>query len=408
MAHSIPLPISPLVRESYEKFGADACFMRDLPYGMELLGENLLDLSHLPFSHHGVGKLQRDMGGELPLRVMGGQERVDYARWEEEFGATSKGHDGTNYAVPLYQVEILNATQNDPMFLSIAAMLPNGVSPDANGTIAFFEPCHVRYRRERVSGTFGHVELFMSPTSAGKSRVFLWNTIRRPPPAAPSGEKQSLKSRLASLSPMAAIKKRVIAKLMNPASARSHTMAHLIFDGDGIFLHKQGNRMQSSGQTFRQYSTPTAADVLLNSYRRYLDAAAKLSIERSGSNAAAESVSFIGSAYRDDMPRSVMLDRYESHTKHCSVCSAELARCEKRKGFYETAEVSFAGAGGASAVALLISLASNAVPRSIVRAAAVGTVASVLGSFGVSKRKRSTEKKIQSFLFEDYVHAEKE
>jgi hypothetical protein len=30
------------------------CFMQDLPYGMELLGENLLDLSNLPFSHHFV------------------------------------------------------------------------------------------------------------------------------------------------------------------------------------------------------------------------------------------------------------------------------------------------------------------------------------------------------------------
>lgn len=55
MAESILLPISPLVRMQYKTFGAEACFMRDLPYGMELLGENLLDLSHLPFSHHKCG-----------------------------------------------------------------------------------------------------------------------------------------------------------------------------------------------------------------------------------------------------------------------------------------------------------------------------------------------------------------
>ena len=55
LGESIPLPIFPLLEEWYKIRGDSSCFMRDLPYGYELLGENLLDLSHLPFSHHGVG-----------------------------------------------------------------------------------------------------------------------------------------------------------------------------------------------------------------------------------------------------------------------------------------------------------------------------------------------------------------
>jgi pheophorbide a oxygenase len=52
---SIPIPTFPLLDQWVEARGENSCFMRDLPYGYELLAENLLDLAHLPFSHHGVG-----------------------------------------------------------------------------------------------------------------------------------------------------------------------------------------------------------------------------------------------------------------------------------------------------------------------------------------------------------------
>ena len=145
IAQSIPLPISPLVRRAYNNYGADACFMRDLPYGMELLGENLLDLSHLPFSHHNVGGLDRELGGELPLRMMSEKERVEYAMWEEEFMEQDKDDNVKTYAVPLHQAEVMNARYTDPMFLTIAKRFP--VSDDANSTISFYPPSHIRYRR---------------------------------------------------------------------------------------------------------------------------------------------------------------------------------------------------------------------------------------------------------------------
>ena len=43
--------------------------MRDLPYGYEMLAENVVDVSHLPFAHHGVGSLKRDSGKPLPLQL---------------------------------------------------------------------------------------------------------------------------------------------------------------------------------------------------------------------------------------------------------------------------------------------------------------------------------------------------
>ena len=398
MAETIPLPISPLVRRAYENYGADACFMRDLPYGMELLGENLLDLSHLPFSHHNVGGLDRKLGGELPLRMMGEKERTNYAKWEEEF----LDGDEKTYAIPLHQAEVLNANDTDPIFLVIANRFPSGVSENATATIAFFEPSHVRYRRERLPGTFGHVELFMSPTSAGKSRVFLWNTIYKPEEPVP---KKTLKSRIAKLSPLAAIKKAVFAKLMNPATPRAHSVAHLIFDGDGIFLHYQGNRMHENDLTFRDYSTPSSSDVLLNAYRRYLDTAAKLSTK-----AAAKAVSYqSGAAYGSDISRSEMLDRYNSHTKNCNVCLQEMKRNEKQRDVVTICKTALVGAGGASTAALIAALFPGKVlSNAVARAAVISILASFIGHTGLSKKEVTLERKIQSFKFEDYIHAEKD
>ena len=47
---------------SFSDRGTARGFQRDLPYGYELLGENLADISHLPFSHHSVGTLNRADG----------------------------------------------------------------------------------------------------------------------------------------------------------------------------------------------------------------------------------------------------------------------------------------------------------------------------------------------------------
>ena len=59
-AVTTPLPVSHLLTE-YLKDYPGAGFMRDLPYGYELLAENLLDISHLPFSHHGTGGFNRNL-----------------------------------------------------------------------------------------------------------------------------------------------------------------------------------------------------------------------------------------------------------------------------------------------------------------------------------------------------------
>eukprot|EP00985_Skeletonema_marinoi_P006025 scaffold2613_cov161-Skeletonema_marinoi.AAC.6 len=304
---------------------------------------------------------------------MGEKERINYAKWEEEI----LDDDEKTYAVPLHQAEVLNANDTDPIFLVIANRFPSGVSENATATIAFFEPSHVRYRRERLPG------------------------LQRVQPV----PKKTFKSRLAKLSPLAAIKKAVLAKLMNPATPRAHSVAHLIFDGDGIFLHYQGNRMHENDLTFRDYSTPSSSDVLLNAYRRYLDSAAKLSTK-----AAAKAVSYqSGAAYGSDISRSKMLDRYNSHTQNCNVCLQELKRNEKQRDVVTICKTALVGAGGASTAALIAALFPGKVlSKAVARAAVISIMASFIGYTGLSKKEVTLERKIQSFKFEDYIHAEKD
>ena len=98
----------------------------------------------------------------------------------------------------------------------------------------------------------------------------------------------------------------------------------------------------------------------------------------------------------------MMLDRYNSHTKHCSVCQKELGRYEKKRGAVAIFKTALVGAGGASAAALIGALSVD-LPAAVARAAAISTVTSTLGFTALSRRETALERKIQSFKFEDYI-----
>lgn len=194
---------------------------------------------------------------------------------------------------------------------------------------------------------------------------------------------------------------------------KGHMFAHKIFDGDGIFLHKQGDRMQRDGLTYMNYNTPGSADIMVNAFRRYVNAAAKKTKEVGEPSMADSVMPPPINGYNDNLPRSVMLDRYESHTKHCKLCSAALKTKEKRYQVISTAHNACVGGIGASSTALVaivfLSVASQVtVSAAITRAAA----ALVLFTSGIStllsKYKAKLYDQIREFKFEDYIPAEKD
>lgn len=430
LAESIDLPISPLVRR-FLRYDDSTTFMRDLPYGMEILGENLIDLSHLPFSHHGVGQLDRKDEKIINIRKLSYSEREERAR--KEAIATSPVDTDENgvgvgipsHVVPLIQGEVVDAWKSDPIFIPMAKNPAMGVTDSATTTTAFYDPCHVRYHRNPsdAPGRATNVELFMCPTATGKSRVFLMNTMEAFLPKASDKETADvgfIQKRLNALKQLKpdALKARLIKAIVRRKFAgwRGHMISHAIFDGDGIFLHKQGDRMARESLTYKDYSTPSSADVLVNSYRRWLQSCAaktldcdELSFEEKEKIVNAATAA--SNPYDDSLARSTMLDRYDSHTKNCKICSEAVAKFERKKEMMSIANVAMIGASGASGILALtlgvLSMSGASFGGPLLRALGLSFAGSLAGVYGTHKQKGKIHDLIQQFYFEDYIHAEK-
>jgi len=392
------LPISPLLQRAAAETRSDGFgFMRDLPYGYELLGENLLDLSHLPFSHHGIGSLNRDKGGPIPFRPLSVEERKQVCIDEQQQGFVS-------LRPALFQGALQDANVNDPVLKS---MKP---SPNATCLCGFYEPSHVRYYRVSRPGAASTVELFFCPTSEGKSRVILFNVAQAFLPSA-KNEDLSIRGKIRSFIDT---KKKAIVLQKFFSSWQSHMINHAIFDGDGIFLRKQGDRMYRNNLTFRDYFTPTSADILVNMFRRYLEAAAKKSMDH-GSTATALAASGANnnsshvSIYKDNLRRSDMLERYNSHTKTCKVCSVAVKKLERKRELVEFLQPVLQGSTGASFALAALSIASRNTNGGIqmLRASAVAFSASLTGTLWAHKKLIALVNTIQKFYFVDYVHQDK-
>jgi len=459
VGESIPLPVSESLCEFYNDRGPDTVYQRDLPYGYELLGENLLDLAHLPYAHHGVGGLNRfEHGRPLQFRMLSNTEK------SREMVLGTDGGDGSAASAvlkPLYEVELSDAASSDPLFLSMKSTrgedaVPNG----ATLRVGFYQPTHVRYTRKIPSsggkpGLQTQVVLYITPTSSTKSRVFLFNIFARDKakPEEPASDEPPPRRLAATLS--ASLQKLVLKILLATkfSPLNSHMLSHDIFDGDGIFLAKQGDRMQRGGGTkssrpkegssssrsssknndhrpltYKDYQTPSASDALMNAFRRYVTEAAK----RTGDPTLVDAVQPTRVAYDTDrFLRSELLDRYESHTKDCKVCTAALEKGRARERALGLVHTALVGASGASFVTALIGWIGSrwlaaAAAATGAAAASSSTTAMLLdcskgvakialgmalatGGFArlVSKFREKVATSNQKFFFVDYVHAER-
>jgi Pheophorbide a oxygenase len=377
--------------------------------------------------------LNRKIGGPLPTRMLSEAERKENVLWEKKYHTDDNNTNDTETMVlATFQAEIINASLHDPIFKAFAKAGSFGAAPpeDWTTTIAYYDPCHVRYRRWR--GTAFHVELFLCPTSQGRSRVFLFNAIERQEHGIPRGQQKTPRRQfgqiLTSLKPSTwktSLMRLVFQKMSS--GHRGHLLSHKIFDGDGIFLAMQGNRMKRANLTYSDYSTPSSADILLNAYRRFLDTAATITRNSGSSNQkqqhTSDDLAIMASAvvgmdnYEDDAPRSEMLDRYNTHTKDCPICSnaLQLARRSKRRlGLFQTALHGSAGAMTTASLVLLLakvtirSCADSLLESGVFNRLLVVTAAMAwFGSWATLCAENKLDKKINSFIFEDYVHAEK-
>lgn len=407
-ANTIQLPISPMLQQ-WELEYPQSAYQREIPYGYELLAENVIDMSHLPFSHHQVLS-SRDNGVHLPFKMLSLEEKEKV--WEKESNSLYANATECEKVIPKYQVEIKkgHAQHADPIF-AFNLMGTNEADENSTSFLGFYPPSHIRYHRTPMSGLSSNTELFICPQSAGKCRVIIFNPFEggmkklRTEDTTRKSKFVEILSKVGSY----VLRKAILSKYMG---VENHKIASSVFDGDNIFLAQQGERLAKNGLSYSDYRVSSSADTLSKIFRMWLDNAAEATRRTKDKHAdliveAAVGVSSDGtSPYPavSQLSRRELLDRYESHTKNCKICSKALLKLEKKQRFLKILQPTLFGATGASFIALVLSTfidsVSNLPSKLIMRMFGSSLLLSIMSIF----LKTRTEKSIQKFHYQPHSH----
>ncbi|MEB3179269.1 MAG: Rieske 2Fe-2S domain-containing protein, partial [Nostocaceae cyanobacterium] len=239
---------------------------RDLPYDAFTLLENVLDASHVPFTHHNtVGN--RANASSVELEVLESGKHGFKGTWAE---GPRKGKLG----------------RQDTTFIAPGLMWHDLTSKQFGRTLTV---------------------VYATPIRKGECRLF----ARFP-------------FKFASKIPGLFIK-------LTPRWY-SHIGQNAILEDDQIFLHFQERYLEKAGggdKFAKAFYLPTKADAFVFQFRQWIQ---QFNAEP-----------FPGEALPPRLSKSQLLDRYNSHTKHCASCSKALANIQKlRKGFAVSAVVVWA------------------------------------------------------------------
>ncbi len=248
-ANATPVPIIGPLAETPDGWTLFDTF-RDLPYDALTLLENVLDPSHLPYTHHNsVGK--RENAAPMDLQLLESNKQGFCGVWPE---GPRRGKLGTQNTV-------------------------------------FVAPNMMWH--ELTSKQFGRTltVVYATPIGKGKCRLF----ARFP-------------FQFSSKIPALAIG-------LTPRWY-SHLGQNMILEDDQIFLHYQERYLaQQGGDTSKAFYLPTKADRFVFELRQWADQY--------------QADPFPGQVLPPSPGRTQLLDRYESHTKHCASCRGALTRIEQ-------------------------------------------------------------------------------
>ncbi len=222
---------------------------RDLPYDAATLMENVLDASHLPFTHHkSVGN--RGNAAPMELELTHSDKTGFRGTWAE---GPRKGKLGSQ----------------DTVFVAPNLMWHDLTSKQFGRTIT---------------------AVYATPTRKGECRLF----ARFP-------------FQFSSRIPETFIR-------LTPRWY-SHLGQNAILEDDQIFLHWQERNLDRNGgsEAFSQaFYMPTKADRYVFEYRQWFESY--------------QADPFPGQPLPPRQSREVLLDRYASHTQHCTSCRSALAK----------------------------------------------------------------------------------
>ena len=254
-AEAVPLPLLPMLQEQPGGGWADGWIVqdtfRDLPMDALTLLENVLDVSHVPFTHHAtVGR--RENAGPVDLQLTGFGAEGFTGLWPEGPRRGSLGSQHTRYAAPCLMWHDLDA----PRFARILTVV------------------------------------YATPIRRGECRLFARFPFRfrSPWPA-----------RLLGLRPR----------------WLQHIGNHTVLEDDQVFLHWQERVVEQEGgssRALRAFHLPTGADLYI---RALLDW-----VQRYGGEP------FPGQPLPPRQNRALLMDRAETHTRHCRSCGGALRRLQ--------------------------------------------------------------------------------
>jgi len=241
-AAAAPLPLLPLLEEEAEHWTVQDTF-RDLPYDALTLLENVLDVSHVPFTHHAtVGK--RDTAGPVALQL----ER--------------SGPEG------------------------FTGVWPDGPRRGTLGTqfTTFQAPCLMWH--DLTAKGFARIltVVYATPIRPGECRLFARFPFRF---------ESALPRRLLRLRP----------------EWLQHLANHVVLEDDQVFLHWQERVLQARGggaDLARSCHLATSSDLYVRALHDW--------VGRSGGGP------FGATPLPERLGETPLLERYDSHTRHCRSC----------------------------------------------------------------------------------------
>ena len=226
-------------------------YIRTLPYDYENLVENLLDPSHVPFSHHGADPyLNRCNGKALSMKPVS--------------PVTPNAMASVEYIEPAFGVPFTSFLEFiDPAFIMYT--YPSRDTEKSNPLLL----------------------LLPLPVRKGQSRVFIKNIQE----GGLSGDK---------------LKMSIPMKLMSVTPEIIHSVRNSIQDGDNVFLHMQEQNLmkeRNGDWTPNTYFTPSSADYMVVNFRNWL--------RKEGGGGPFGPSENQGTS---SIPRRELLDRYKSYT----------------------------------------------------------------------------------------------
>lgn len=267
-AHAKPIPMLKdlaAVMEERAQNGLPAGFTRVLPYSYDVLVENLSDPAHLPVAHHGIPGLDRTKASSLAMKPD----------------------------------EVLETPYKDQVFGSWSY---NAIGQPGDWAHVEISPTCTTYRAGKtrdIEKSIGQT-LLHTPLAPGKSRAFVFFVT----PKALKGGAKAVP---------------VLLKWM-PWIVCIGT--NKIFDMDLVFLRAQdqylcslkpdeGTRSAKS-PSLQQYFLPSTSDLTAAGFRKWYDGSGgggPTYLKNSG-----DVMDF------SDLPREILLDRYQCHARDCSLC----------------------------------------------------------------------------------------